>query len=241
VHSHILRCIRADLTAVFHQYNGLANSRFHCLRSRDSLGNDAVIGPGGIVWTQAGSGLIHEETPADTARELHAIQIFVNLSSKNKLKAPQMLRLESGDVPEWRSEAGDRVRVVVGSFGGVSSPLVPVEPFHLLDVNLHSDISFDLEDGHNALVYILEGDVIVRANGSEKKVTTEHALALHGRGQLNIETSQRAHFLILSGAQIHEPVLADGPFIMNEHSQIDAALSRFHAGAMGHLEPLSNS
>jgi hypothetical protein len=26
------------------------------LRSRDSLGNDLVTGPGGIVWTQAGSG-----------------------------------------------------------------------------------------------------------------------------------------------------------------------------------------
>lgn len=211
------------------------------LRSRDSLGNDVISGPGGIVWTQAGSGLIHEETPADTTRELHAIQIFVNLSSKNKLATPQMLRLESRDVPEWRSGAGDRVRVVVGSFGGVSSPLVPVEPFHLLDVNLHSDISLDLEDGHNALVYILEREAIVRANGNEKKVTTEHALALHGRGQVNIETSQRAHFLILSGAQISEPVLAHGPFIMNEHSQIDAALARFHAGAMGHLERLSNS
>jgi len=208
------------------------------LRSRDSLGNDVVIGPGGIVWTQAGSGLIHEETPADATRELHAIQVFVNLSSKNKLATPQMLRLENRDVPEWRSGAGDRVRVVVGSFGGVASPLVPVEPFRLLDVNLHSDICLDLEDGHNALIYTLEGDVIVRANTNESKVTTEHALALHGPGQLNIETSQRAHFLILSGPQISEPVLAHGPFIMNQHSELDAALARFHTGAMGHLEPL---
>jgi redox-sensitive bicupin YhaK (pirin superfamily) len=53
------------------------------LRSRDSLGNDLVTGPGGIVWTQAGSGLIHEELPADSNRELHAVQVFVNLSSRN--------------------------------------------------------------------------------------------------------------------------------------------------------------
>src|SRR5687767_12551492 len=35
------------------------------LRSRDSLGNDLVTRPGGLVWTQAGSGIVHEELPAD--------------------------------------------------------------------------------------------------------------------------------------------------------------------------------
>lgn len=91
------------------------------LRSRDSLGNDAVVGPGGLVWTQAGSGLMHEETPAEKGRELHGLQIFVNLSSKNKLVKPQQFRIENQGVPAWRSNAGDRVRVVVGSFAELSS------------------------------------------------------------------------------------------------------------------------
>jgi redox-sensitive bicupin YhaK (pirin superfamily) len=80
------------------------------LRSRDSLGNDVVAGPSGIVWTQTGSGLIHEELPADSNLELHGLQTFVNLSSKNRLAAPQMLRLKAHQVSEWRSEDGDRVR-----------------------------------------------------------------------------------------------------------------------------------
>jgi redox-sensitive bicupin YhaK (pirin superfamily) len=101
------------------------------IRSRTSLGNDLMVGPGGIVWTQAGSGLIHEELPAETDRTLHGVQLFVNLSSKNKGASPQAFSLEKSEVPEWSSEAGDRVRVVVGSFEGVSSPLVPVEPFTL--------------------------------------------------------------------------------------------------------------
>jgi redox-sensitive bicupin YhaK (pirin superfamily) len=117
------------------------------LRSRDSLGNDIVTGPGGIVWTQAGKGVIHEELPAETDRELHGVQIFVNLSSKNKLAAPQVFRLARSEVPEWRSPAGDRVRVLVGSFEGVSSPLVPAEPFNLLDVELRREISFSLQNG----------------------------------------------------------------------------------------------
>jgi hypothetical protein len=40
---------------------------------------------------------------------------------------------------------------------------------------------------------------------------------------------------MMAGAGIREPVLLDGPFIMNERSQIDAAFARSRAGEMGHL------
>ena len=211
------------------------------LRTRDSLGHDLVTGPGGIVWTQAGSGVIHEELPAETDRELHGLQVFVNLSSKNKLAAPQVFRLETSEVPEWRSDAGNRVRVVIGSFEGISSPLLPAEPFNLLDGELRSDISFRLQDGHNALVYVLEGSVLARTGDREQKVAGEHAVGLHGSGgRLTFEAFHLAHLLILSGAEIREPVVADGPFIMNERSQIKATVARYRAGGMGHLAPLSD-
>jgi redox-sensitive bicupin YhaK (pirin superfamily) len=92
--------------------------------------------------------------------------------------------------------------------------------------------SFEASDLHQ-----LE-DIVVRAEGSEKKLTTEHALALHRGRQVSFQTSRSAHFLILSTAQIRQPVLANGPFIMNERSQIDAALTRYHAGKMSCLTPL---
>jgi len=208
------------------------------LRSRDSLGDDVVMGPGGIVWTQAGSGVIHEEVPAHPDRELHGLQIFVNLSSKNKLVAPQMLRLERNKMPEWRNNTGDCVRVVVGSFEGLSSPLNPVEPFTFLDVQLRHQIFFNLENPHNALVYVLKGNILARATDRLQKVPEEHALGLRGDGRVIFESSRPAHFVILSGAEIREPVVSQGPFIMSEHSQIEAAFARYRAGKMGHLLPL---
>jgi redox-sensitive bicupin YhaK (pirin superfamily) len=192
--------------------------------------------------TSNGSGLIHEEVPADMNRELHAIQIFVNLSSKNKLAAPKMLRLDTRDVPEWRNDAGDRARVVVGSFEGISSPLVAAEPFNLLDVKLLTEISFALQHAQNALVYVLEGNVVVRADGREQELTPEHAMALYGgSGGVRFEAVHPAPFLILSGFEIREPVFADGPFVMNDRRQIEDAVVRHHAGAMGHLAPISES
>jgi redox-sensitive bicupin YhaK (pirin superfamily) len=210
------------------------------LRSRSSLGDDVVIGPGGIVWTEAGRGVVHHELPAEADRELHGLQIFVNLSAKNKSSAPRMLRLTKNDVPEWQSEAGDRVRVVVGSFDSLSSRLVPSEPFAFLDVQLRRAVSFHVPNGHYALVYILAGSSLIRAGGYRQKVTEGHAIAVYGgSGKAMFNSLQPAHLLILSGESIREPVVVDGPFIMNEYSQIEAAAARFRAGAMGQLAPLA--
>ena len=213
------------------------------LRSRDSLGHDYVVGPGGVVWTQAGSGVIHEEIPAEAGRELHGLQLFVNLSSRNKLTTPRVTGLASSDVPEWRSYGRDRVRVVAGSFGGLSSPLAPAEPFDLLDVELRCEMSFDLPDAHNALIYVLIGDIVVSVDGREQTMMGGLAVALHGSGggRVTFKASRPSHFLILCGAEIREPIVVQGPFIMNDKSQVEAAAARYSSGAMGHLSPLEET
>lgn len=209
------------------------------LRSRDSLGNDVVVGPGGIVWTQAGSGVIHHEVPADS-RELHGLQLFVNLSAQHKLVEPRMLRLQHSDVPEWLDDkTGDRVRVVVGSFGGHLSPLVPAEPFTFLDVRLRKAVPFDLPSRHNALVYLVGGAIRLRSGHREEKMSGGHAIALYGDGgRIEIEALAPSHLIILAGPDINDPIVVDGPFIMNEPAQIEAAIERYRSGKMGRLAPL---
>ena len=212
------------------------------LRSRDSLGNDLVTGPGGIVWTEAGRGLLHEEVPAETGRELHAVQIFVNLSSKNKLVAPRLLRLESAEVPEWRNIAGDRVRAVVGSFYGARSPLFPSEPFSLFDAQVQNEISFILPEAHVSLIYVLSGKAQVRIEDHEQLVMEgEQAVAVRGSGRVSLHAIRPAHLLILQGAEIREPLLEYGGFIMSEQWQVEAAATRYRNGEMGHLEPISKA
>lgn len=209
------------------------------LRSRDSLGNDVVVGPGGIVWTQAGRGLIHEEIPAESGRELHGLQVFVNLSARNKLIAPRMFSLTPSEVPEWRGEAHDRVRVVVGSYEGLASPLVPAEPFTLLDVDLRQGINYTLDSAHNAIVYVRNGKVLARADGAQQQVRGDEAVGLHGGGPVTLAALTPSRLVILSGAELHDPIVQQGPFIMNDGSQIQAAVARYRAGEMGHLESLS--
>jgi hypothetical protein len=61
----------------------------------------------------------------------------------------------------------------------------------------------------------------VRADGREQQVAGAHALALRGSGgRVTFEALHPAHCLILSAAEIREPVLMDGSFIMNEPSHV---------------------
>jgi redox-sensitive bicupin YhaK (pirin superfamily) len=208
------------------------------VRSRASNGVDLVLGPGAIIWTHAGNGIVHEEIPAEPGVELHGVQIFVNLSAKGKLTEPQVHYLEPDQVPEWRGNDGDRVRVVVGSFAGISSPLVPPEPFTLLDAFLRGGISMEVPAAHNAVLYVIAGGALVGAGGHQAEIAQGHALALGGGGRVSVQAGRPAHVLILSGRQISDPVVSYGPFIMNDQSQIQAAMTRYEAGAMGRLDPL---
>jgi len=208
------------------------------LRTRDSLGNDVLTGPGGMVWTQAGSGLVHEEMAAKPDGDMHMVQMFVNLPRAGKLAPPRVFHLDRDEVPEWRSGAGDRVRVLVGSFGGESSRLVPAQPFRFLHAWLHGEISVDLPDGQNTVAYVMSGSVAIRADGDERRLAARQAVAMAGDGAgITVAAIEPAQVLVLGGAEVREPVVASGPFIMNDQAQIDDAVARYRAGRMGHLTP----
>ena len=207
------------------------------LRSRDSLGNDLQIGPGGIVWLQAGRGAQHQEVPAARDAELHGAQIYVNLSMRNKLADPKTMYMLPGQVPEWQNEAGDRIRVLVGGFGNVRSPIEPVEPYSILDAFLVGEVAYPLASGENTVVYVLDGRLDVTVDDKVHRLSAETAIALSGTGEVRLSaTGGVAHALLLSGPALNEPVHAEGPFIMNDAAGIRGAYQRFRSGQMGLLE-----
>lgn len=206
------------------------------LRSRDSLGNDLEIGPGGIVWLQAGRGAQHQEVPAVPGAELHGAQIYVNISSRNKLADPTTMYLLPGDVPEWRNGTGDRIRVLVGAFGNVRSPIAPVEPYSILEVFLTGHVAYPLAEGDNSVVYVLGGELDLAIGGAVHRLTTETAIAISGAGEIQLTAAAGcAHVLLLTGPALDEPVVAEGPFIMNDAEGIRSARQRCQLGGMGQL------
>lgn len=213
------------------------------LRNRDSLQHDLVIESGAMVWTQAGSGVVHDEFPAQTGREVHGVQIFINLCARNKALAPRMLHIAARDVPMVMDADSNRTRVLSGSYSGANSPLEPAEPFDLLDVSVNRTWTLRVPARRSVLVYVVSGSIEVQAEGEIRALTQFQAVA--GRSSaasvFRVSTAASARILVLSGTDPAEPIAVYGPFIMNEEHQLASAFERYRRGEMGRLVPLATA
>ena len=52
-----------------------------------------------------------------------------------------------------------------------------------------------------------------------------------GGGRVDFKASDAVRFVILSGAELTEPTVVEGSFIMNDHSHIEEAITRSRQGA----------
>lgn len=128
--------------------------------NQDSIGTKNIIKPGGLHWTAAGRGIVHEEIPAEVGKTVHSLQIFVEL--KDKAMIPQALSLEAEDVP-MISLPGARIRVPLGEYQHVVSPLSTPTKVTLLDISLEPNSSIDIEvqKEHTAFVLPIFGEFAV--------------------------------------------------------------------------------
>lgn len=126
--------------------------------NHDSIGTQNLIQAGGMHWTTAGCGISHEEVPAETGKTVHGLQIFVGLSESNSQIEPFPLILEAQDVPVIHlSDA--TVRVPLGRYGDVHSPVNPPTEVTMLDISLQdgAEINLPIAIGHNMFVMPIAG------------------------------------------------------------------------------------
>ena len=67
--------------------------------NRDSLGDHSTIAPGDLHWTQAGSGIVHEETPSHPGQPAIGLQIFVNMARSHKQDPAAVFKVARADMP----------------------------------------------------------------------------------------------------------------------------------------------
>ena len=87
--------------------------------------------------------------------------------------------------------------------------------------------------GFNALAYGLEG---VGSVGVEDVPFGQGRLAVFGVGDtlvLRAAAESTLDVLLLGGEPIGEPVMAQGPFVMNTREELETAFDDFRAGRMG--------
>lgn len=200
------------------------------LVSRDSLGGEHAIRPGGLHWTLAGRGLMHDEFPAEPGREAHGLQIFVNLPAALKLREPAILRSAPEQMPHRAGLGWQAVQV----FGGPARLALP-SPAALSIVDLDAGAGFDwrLDDTEQGFALVIHGS----GESAGLPLSTGRALSLTEGGQARIRAAAPLRLACFSGRPLREPMVRHGPFAMSDEAQVVAALQRFQSGGMGRLSP----
>jgi redox-sensitive bicupin YhaK (pirin superfamily) len=214
---------------------------------QDSTGSGGKIGPGDVQWMTAGAGILHEEFHSAAFTQqggpFEMVQLWVNLPAKDKMAAPRYQGIEDRQIPSVALPDGaGTVRVIAGQFdaadGGHVGPAQTFTPINVWDVRLAQGKQAELRlpAGHTAAVVVLRGTVLV--NG---EVVREAQMALLERegDAVHLEANNDATLLLLSGEPIDEPIVGQGPFVMNTEAEIATAMSDFRAGRFGRIRPAS--
>jgi redox-sensitive bicupin YhaK (pirin superfamily) len=165
----------------------------------DSTGKSGTLRARGVEWMQAGGGVWHGGGPGPHDGELRGVQLWVALAPPHELAPAHSQYVDAASVP-----SDDHTRVLLGSYGGVSSAIPYPAPITFLQVNLR-DV-----DGQ------VDGSVLYLERGRQSP------LAAGG-----------TRILWMDGVPICEPIVSRGPFVMNTEEEIAAAFRDLRAGKLG--------
>jgi quercetin 2,3-dioxygenase len=208
----------------------------------DTLGNSGVIGSGDVQWMNSGSGIIHQEMPQETDGPMSGFQLWVNLPAKEKMSVPAYRGLTARDIPEVTTDAGDRVKVVAGSFGQVEGPVrgIPVDPTYLdVRVPAAGTFEFPTHPGYTAFAHAIEGAGTFAGSDSGTVAPGETVLFGPG-GPVRADAGPEGmRFLMVSGRPLHEPVAWYGPIVMNTNSELETAVRELRSDSfIKHRRPI---
>jgi hypothetical protein len=205
------------------------------MRHKDNAGNEGVIEPGGIQWMTAGKGIVHSEMPEQQDGMLEGFQLWINLPGSHKMTAPAYQEHDAANIPT-ESRNGSVIKVISGktsqgTTGPVSQPLT--DPLYM-DVSLQPDTDFDedITTGHNAFIYVIDGEVKLKDAEATQVSLGRDQLAVLSQGDTLALCSgdQAARFLLVAGKPLNEPVARGGPFVMNTDAEIRQAFSDYQRG-----------
>ena len=210
------------------------------LEHRDSSGGGGKIGAGDVQWMTAGNGIVHEEFHSqDFTRKggtLQMVQLWVNLRAKDKSAKAGYQTLLKAQIPSvpLPQDAGT-VRIIAGEYAGQKGPAKTFTSINLWDVDLRAGKSLELPlpDSHTTMFLVLSGELVV--NDAEEAREGDLAIFDRTGDGITVKAKTDAKLLVMDGEPIAEPVVGQGPFVMNSRAEIQRAFEDYQLGHMGEL------
>jgi redox-sensitive bicupin YhaK (pirin superfamily) len=204
----------------------------------DSKGNYGKVNSGGLQWMKAGNGIIHDGNfnvdPQTNDLLTHGFQFWINLPSKNKAEPPQHLAIQANEVPQQKlSDDRGWIKVIVGEYEKLTSRIPTYTKQFLYHIHLEAGKQFSLAS-ENGLEYALLPihDAVINDNEFKKGDFIEFDRH-EGTIEINNTSKDTIDIIVFGGEKYTEPIVAQGPFVMNSDLEIAEAYRDFHAGKYG--------
>jgi quercetin 2,3-dioxygenase len=185
---------------------------------RDSLGSDVTFAPGELALMTAGHGIAHsEQSPASHPRYLHGAQLWVALPDAAREVTPAFEHHPR--LPGFSSD-GLTATVVLGSFGGTTSPGTVHSPLVGVDLDLAAgaDVELPLEPGFEHALLASSGDADVEgaalAHGSMVYLGSD-------RRSVRVRADAPARLMLLGGEPFEERLVMWWNFVGRSGEDIE--------------------
>ena len=206
--------------------------------NRDSRGTQNLIKPGGLHWTAAGNGIVHEEIPAENSKMVHMLQIFVNLPIDKQNAEAFALSIEPNDVPVVQLN-GATVRVPLGSYAEVSSPLQTPTEVSLLDITVDDGaaVLIPIATGKSAFVLPIIGNVKIDGENFVGGETTAPVYSeQNSPSNIKIQAINGiAQVVVFSGKPLKQPVYWKGSLALASPEALVDRITAYQRGEFGTL------
>ncbi|MEN2281862.1 pirin family protein [Algoriphagus sp. SE2] len=203
----------------------------------DSSGHESVIGPGGVQYMTAGRGLIHSEVSSSEFKQkggdLEILQLWLNLPAKLKMSDPKYIGLQKEDIPSFTLDGGKvEVQQLFGEWNGIKGAFEESFPLTMSTIYLKEGGSFEKEisEDENIFFYIVRGELNV--NG---ELIPYRNLVEFEKGSVDLKVTAKSDSILILGhaKPFNEPMVAQGPFVMNTEEEIHQAYEDYQNGKFG--------
>ncbi|WP_298148327.1 pirin family protein [Flavobacterium sp.] len=210
----------------------------------DSAGHTGKIYSGGMQWMKAGNGIVHDENfnfdSQTDSKIIQGFQFWINLPAKNKSEKPDHIAIQADQVPKkvLSNDAG-WIKVIVGNYEELSSKIPNYSEQFLYHIHLEKgkQFSVNFQDKIEVAAFLTTQNTILNDAEFQAGEFVEFGWKA---GEIEIKNTSETTIdvIVFGGEEYTEPIVSEGPFVMNSLDDICVAYRDFYAGRYGEINSI---
>ncbi|TGE15194.1 pirin family protein [Hymenobacter elongatus] len=165
---------------------------------------------------------------------LEILQLWLNLPARLKMTEPRYVDLQQPDIPSLPLDEGCvMVNLIAGAWEGQQPAFKTLSEVTLSTIFFRAggELTIPVPAAHNIFFCVVRGALTVNGQAAEAL----HLVEFHNDGDsLHIQAGAADAVLLFGHAQpFDEPVVAQGPFVMNTEAEIQQAYDDYRRGKFG--------